>query len=139
MAEKQKRACHCINLRRANEAVTRYYDRHLAPCGLTVSQYSLLRNLARCEPASVSELAARVALDRTTLTRSLRPLAAAGYIEDSSPAGTRNRQLRLTPFGKKRLAKGVPLWERAQQGVEQALGRDNVSALSGILDILEGL
>lgn len=64
-----KRACYCINLRRMNARVTEYYDRMLAPSGLTVSQFSLLKNLDRMGECSVTGLAKAVELERSTLAR----------------------------------------------------------------------
>ena len=69
-----KSQCYCMNLRRAANAVTDYYDAVLKDLGVSVSQFSLLLNLARMETANTSELAERVKLDRSTLVRNLKPL-----------------------------------------------------------------
>lgn len=129
--------CHCVNLRRANKAVTEFYDLRLRPCGVTISQFSLLRNLERLDDASVSDLAHAMGLERSTLVRNLRPLFEAGLIEDRSAAGSRNRQLHLTRSGKKVLTKGGPLWDGAQREFEEKLGGDKLEALYSVFAVLQ--
>ena len=134
--------CHCANLRRAARAVSRYYDAHLAPSGLTVAQYSLLRTLSRLEPATAGELGAALALDRTTLVRNLRPLTERNYVAEAGEAGRRDRRakpLTLTPAGRDALDVAEPLWRQAQDGVAEALGSDALAALLGGAAALERL
>lgn len=131
--------CHCINLRRANSAVTAFYDRALAPLGLTVSQYSLLVNLGRLGPASVSRLAGKMGLERTTLTRTIKPLLAQNLIEDGSPPDCRDRRLSLTRTGRAKVDEGLVLWEEAQKAFESQLGPTRLSLLNQCLAALEAL
>ena len=124
--------CHCANLRRAARAVSRYYDAHLAPSGLTVAQYSLLRALSRLEPATAGELGAALALDRTTLVRNLRPLTQRNYVTETVEVERRDRRakpLALTPAGRAALDVAEPLWRQAQHGLAEALGPDALAAL----------
>ena len=119
----QKSTCYCIHLRRAANAVTACYDRILAPSGLTVNQFSLLRHLERLGPSSITALAASVGLERTTLTRTLRPLQAHGFVQDTS-AASRRRALVLTEEGRRVLDAAMPLWQEAQAEVERRLGKE---------------
>lgn len=131
--------CHCIALRRMNKIVTDYYDRVLASCGVTINQFFLLRSLEKLDNPSVSELALKMRLDRSTLVRALRPLVASGLIEDQAAQGTRNRSLVLTKKGNKTLLKGGALWDEAQRGVEEKLGAGDLAALHSMLVKLQGL
>lgn len=131
--------CHCINLRRAATAVTDYYDRALKAAGLTINQYSLLANIRSAQPLSVSALADRVGLERTTLARTLKPLFLAGLIEDTASPGGRERQLRLSAQGAARLKLAVPLWDQAQSDVESALGPKGLKKLNDLLFSLENI
>ena len=134
--------CHCANLRRAARAVSRYYDAHLAPSGLTVAQYSLLRALSRLEPATAGELGAALVLDRTTLVRNLRPLTERHFVAEVGAAERRDRRakpLALTPAGRQALEVADPLWRLAQDGVAEALGPDTLSALLDGATALERL
>src|SRR3954466_2809680 len=74
-------ACTCGRLRRATRALTQLYDDLMAPAGLRVTQFSLLRTLAREGPMRISELAAAQLLDRTALSRNLDPLVELGHVE----------------------------------------------------------
>jgi DNA-binding MarR family transcriptional regulator len=133
----QTSPCHCINLKRAASAVAAYYDACLKPAGLTISQYSLLINISRVEPTGVSALAGRTGLERTTLTRALKPLLEAGLIEDLAEPGRRGRRLRLAPDGRRALEEAKPLWGRAQNGLEQKIGAGPLAQLTELLAALE--
>jgi len=137
--KKRPSPCTCQNLRRASLAITRIYDQKLAQSGLTVSQYSLLKHIKRLGPVSVSELASEIRLDRTTLVRNLKPLESEGLVIDTSPPGSRNRQLQLTPEGEKRCETAALHWQEAQTYVEEQLGREKLENLIAILSEVESL
>ncbi|EHJ46182.1 transcriptional regulator, MarR family [Solidesulfovibrio carbinoliphilus subsp. oakridgensis] len=126
--------CHCAKLRRATRAVTRLYDERLAPSGLAVTQYSLLRALSRLEPATAGDLGAAMGLDRTTLVRNLKVLSDRDLVAASpDPADGRVRHLRLTEAGRLALAKAEPLWRTAQAELEDRLGRPGLDGLAAVL------
>ena len=129
--------CHCIKLRRVANMVTSYYDNAMQHSGLSVNQYSLLRNIQKQGTCSVSALAAHVRLERTTLVRNLKPLLAKGYIEDLSLSGQRNRRLRLTKAGLAVLDIAVPLWERTQHEIEDLIGIPQLAVLEQTFAKLE--
>lgn len=131
--------CTCQNLRRASLAITKLYDQKLAQSGLTVSQFSLLKTIKRLGPVSVSELAAEVRLDRTTLVRNLKPLEGEGLIVDTSPRGSRNRQLQLTAEGLKRYESAELLWQEAQGYIKEQLGPEQLNTLVSLLSEIEKL
>jgi DNA-binding MarR family transcriptional regulator len=120
-------------------AVTDYYDRLLRGAGITLNQFSLLKNLRDIGIASVSRLANHVGLDRSTLVRGLKPLFKAGYIEDISQAGKRDNQMRLTPLGSQVVDAAIPLWEQAQEGVLKQIGEDDLATLNRLLSKMEML
>ena len=119
--------------------MTDYYDRMLAPSGITVSQFSLLRNLRRLEVATASDLADRVELERSTLVRTLKPLLEAGLIEDKAAPGTRNRRLRVTAAGEQVLAEALARWREAQKGIAKRLGSAGVEQLHALAEQLREL
>ncbi|MDF2544774.1 MAG: MarR family transcriptional regulator [Herbinix sp.] len=137
--EKKPSNCNCLNLRRASAAITKIYDEKLAPSGLTVSQYSILKHLKDFCPVSVSDLAIKIRLDRTTLVRSLKPLEATSLIIDVSQNGTRNRQLQLTEKGIEKCIEAEYLWNDAQNLMEQKLGKQNIGILTTLLSIIESM
>lgn len=118
--------CYCTNLRRSAQWATEYYDRVLAPCGLSVPQYYLLINLSRMEKGNLSQWAERVGLDRTTMVRNVKTLEGKGFIVLTEGRG---RTFALTNRGKDTLAQGVVLWEQAQAGLREKLGVEDAEAL----------
>lgn len=131
--------CHCVNLRRATGALTDYYNQAIEPCGLTISQFSLLWSLDFLGTSNITALAERVGLERSTLVRNLKPLTGKGYIEDLAGAGERDRQLRVTPKGKMALEIGIPLWKEAQREIKTVIGIDNMDMFREILAKLQAL
>jgi DNA-binding MarR family transcriptional regulator len=111
----------CANLRRATRAVTQLYDDALRETGLRVTQFTLLQVLQRTGSMMQSELADALALDSTTLTRSLRPLIEAHLIAAAAGRDRRERHLALTARGRRRLDDVQPAWERAQKRLRSAL------------------
>ena len=97
--ESSRAPCTCGRLRRASRALTQLYDDAMAPAGLRVTQFSLLRALARGGPLRISELAARQLLDRTALSRNLDPLVDAGYVDIVRGRDARTREVAITPMG----------------------------------------
>jgi len=127
--------CTCFLLRRAARRTSQVYDRALAPLGLSLNEYSILRR-ARA-PAALGELAERVGMDRSTLSRNLRPLLAAGWIEQRRGDDARRRLVAATAAGRQLLRRAEPLWQRAQTQLEAWAGADAVAALHGQLQHLE--
>ena len=127
--------CTCALLRRLNRRVTAVFDRALAPLGLRVTQYSLLSNLRRTPQATLTELAPLLDMDRTTLTRNLKPLVAAGWVRQRQDAqDARARSVELTPAGRALLEAARPLWRRAQDEVNTTIGRPQVAQLHALAD-----
>jgi DNA-binding MarR family transcriptional regulator len=114
--------CLCLHLQRAARAVTRRFDAALRPLGLTNGQFSLMMSLNRPEPPSIGEVAALLAMDRTTLTAALKPLERRGLVKVSvDDADKRGRRLSLTAAGRALLAAAVPIWEREHAAIESLL------------------
>jgi len=117
-------SCLCLHLQRAARAVARLFDDVLRPLGLTSGQFSLLMSLNRPEPPGMASVAALLALDRTTLTANLKPLARRGLVKVTvDPADRRSRRLVLTPAGRTRLAAAVPVWKETHAAIERRLAR----------------
>ena len=121
-------ACTCAALRKLTRTVTRLYDSHLAEAGMKTTQYSLLRTIAQ-ESLPMAELARRLSTERTTLTRNLRPLIDAGWVDLEPGADARQRIVVITPAGRDAIAAARTAWRRAQTALEVTLGRANVEEL----------
>ncbi len=123
------KACACTNLRRATRVATQRYDAALKPCGLRATQLTLL--LACAEPAgtTIAELAEALAVDRTTLSRTLRPLVRKGLIDVERGPDRRARRITVTTMGGEALAAALPLWAEAERAFAEPLGWDEMEQL----------
>ncbi len=131
--------CHCLKMRRSAENVIRFYDSILAPCGVTVRQYSLLNAISEHSGCNVRILSEATLLDRSTLARSLKPLIKSGYIKDNKATGARDSVLELTEKGAFVCKKAADLWETAQHQFESKLSKEQLKALEDTLTLLQDL
>jgi DNA-binding MarR family transcriptional regulator len=114
--------CLCHRARMAARAVTRGYDDALRETGLRATQLAVLAAIAAKGALSIKSLADDLGMDRTTLTRNLRPLEDLGYVAIGAEHRHRARTLALTEAGDTALAAALPLWEAAQRKLQQRLG-----------------
>ena len=122
--------CHCLAARRNARAITRVYEEHLRPHGLRATQFSILVALAVAGPKPMGELAEALGLDRTTLTRGVALLERDGWLATEPSDDARERRLRLTKAGRKKLESAYPAWKAAQEAVGKKL-RDSSPASTG--------
>jgi DNA-binding MarR family transcriptional regulator len=128
--------CVCTTLRMTTRSVTRLYDHALADTGLRATGYAILARLAGDGPLPISQLASRLALDRTTCSRELEPLVRAGLVEIRAGEDRRQRVARLSQAGADALAAARPHWQRAQRQVAGSFGRGETDELLTRLRLL---
>ena len=114
--------CVCNTLRMVTRVVTQLYDDCLRPSGLRITQFSILAVIARLGEASLKQLEEELAIDQTTLTRSLVLLERDDVIERAPHPDGRIKAMRLTAKGRRTLEVARPLWARAQGKVLRELG-----------------
>lgn len=114
--------CVCNTLRMVTRAVTQLYDDALRPSGLRATQFSILATIAGKDQANLKQLEDALAIDQTTLTRSLNLLERDRLIERAAHPDGRVKPMRLTPKGRRTLDVARPLWARAQDKVLRELG-----------------
>src|SRR3989475_3288007 len=114
--------CVCNTLRMVSRVVTQLYDDVLRPSGLRVTQFSILATIGRMGEANLKQLENALAIDQTTLTRSLNLLERDGVIERASHPDGRIKAMRLTSKGRGALKVARPLWAQAQDKVLRELG-----------------
>src|SRR5262245_45579630 len=105
-----------------SRAVTQLYDDVLRPSGLRVTQFSILATIARSGEANLRQLEEALAIDQTTLTRSLNLLERDRMIERVPHPDGRVKAMRLTRKGRRVLNVARPLWAQAQDKVLRDLG-----------------
>jgi DNA-binding MarR family transcriptional regulator len=131
--------CACFAIRRASRAVTQLYDEVLQPSRLRVTQFTVLVALSLAGPVPITRLGDRLVMDRTTLTRNLRPLQKQGWIATAPGEDGRVRVVTLTTQGERALAKALPLWRQAQARIVGRLGAGRLARLQGDLSELVAL
>jgi DNA-binding MarR family transcriptional regulator len=122
-------ACLCATARAASRELTRRYDAALRPAGLRTTQLSLLSRLEEEGPLPVSRLAARLGLERTSLTRELQVLRDRGLVAVATARDRRTRMASLTATGAATLAAAWPHWEAAQAAAHAGLGPERTARL----------
>lgn len=133
-----KEDCICFLLRSAARRASVLYTRHLSRIGLGLPQHSLVGMAAAFErqngrPASVTELAKALDLDRTTLTRNIKPLVESGLLMvEAAPWGGRAKAVRATRQGRAAYRAGVALWRQAQDEMIAGLQQDYPALMSGL-------
>jgi DNA-binding MarR family transcriptional regulator len=130
--------CIGFNLRKATRAVTQLYDEMLRPTGIRGTQYSLLVALKIVGPVLVTDLAEKIVMDRTTLTRNLEVMEKQGLVSVTPGEDRRTRQLTITETGDKVLSDAYPLWQRAQTKLKANLGEERLEDLmSDLASLIE--
>ncbi len=125
--------CTNLQLRQLMRRVARHYDHEVGKSGIKTTQYSLLSFVARLGPIRPGDLAAAMKVDASTLTRNLKPLAAAGWVELSAGADGRSRSITITGSGRAKRAEAQRRWKVAQEGINQTLGVERVLALHALI------
>ncbi len=114
--------CMCASFRRASRALTQIYDEGLRPLGLRVTQFTLLQALSLTGEISQGELGEVLALDSTTLSRTLQIMLQRQWIEERPGRDRRERRLRLAKAGQEQFRRAMPHWQKAQARLRSVLG-----------------
>ena len=125
--------CACLRLRKASRIVTQLFDQALRPSGLRSTQLPVLVTLGSRSSTMIMHPAEELLMDRTSLTRLLKPLAIQGLIFISPGGDRRTRRVSLTDRGMDAVAKAMPLWATAQARVTKELGPQLSDGLQRIL------
>lgn len=116
---------HCVsnNLQKTARAVSRVYAEEMRPAGLARSQFAVLEHLDHEGALPLTDLARRLYMERTTLTRNLRPLEQAKLVtRTTSPTDGRVKLVAITDAGRERLNTGRRYWRKAQARLLKLFG-----------------
>ena len=129
--------CYCSLLRAATRKVGAVYDSALAPLGINIAQYALLRLVQHRQPVSFTELGRIAELDRSTVGRNVRVLERLGLVEmGRGEDDQREAVVTLADHGRQVLDEAAPLWAECQQKIERQVGRKKVGAPRELLNLL---
>lgn len=126
--------CTSFKLRQLVRRVSQLYDAEVGKAGLKTTQYSLLSQVLRRGPIRPSDLAVAMTMDASTLTRNLRPMLAAGWLQLSAGADGRSRLVHITDEGREKRAEAQRHWKSAQEGLNRLLGVERVNAIHALVD-----
>jgi DNA-binding MarR family transcriptional regulator len=135
--------CCCFNMRKVSRAITQLYDRHLEKAGVRSTQFTLLIALDSTKAKTLTEIADSLVMDRTTLTRNLKPLEKLGFISTIQPLDKRSKGYVLTASGKEAVERAIPLWQDSQRAIFAAMEEGEYNSLIGrlnkLLKIISGI
>jgi len=114
--------CACFNFRKVTRLITQSFDEVLKPSGLLITQFTILVAIAKLQAVTINELADSLVMDRTTLTRNIKPLVRSGWICVEPGHDKRTRVISLTQDGEQVLRDAWPLWQAAQAHIIETLG-----------------
>ena len=133
-AELKTLGCTNFKLRQLMRQVAQHYDLEMAGAGLKTTQYSLLSYVLKLGPLRPGELAKSMKMSASTLTRNLKPLVDAGWLELTAGSDARSRTVAITPVGRTKREEALGRWKVAQESLNQRLGAGRVIALHSLIN-----
>jgi DNA-binding MarR family transcriptional regulator len=131
--------CLALRVRAASRVLARVYDDALREIGLEMSQVPVLAAVAIAgeRGLKVTEVARALVMDRTSVTRAIRPLEKAGLLRVArSPGDARSKIVLLTRAGERTLRDAYPRWKRTTRRIREVLGAPRIDALRAQLSAL---
>jgi DNA-binding MarR family transcriptional regulator len=123
----------CASFRRTSRALTQLYEDALRPIGLRATQFTVLQTLSLAGEVTQGELGQILAMDSTTLTRTLATMGRHGWIAKRRGEDRREWRMRLSKAGETQFKQALPHWEKAQTRLRRWLGvelSDNLMKLT---------
>lgn len=133
-ADAQPRGCTSLKVRQLSRRVSQHFDRVLAGVDLKTTQFSLLSMVVKLGPLRPGELAARLRMDASTLTRNLQPLIAHGWLCLGPGDDGRRRLVAATDSGRTKQTEAKHHWKQAQTAFNRKLGSERVARLHALID-----
>ena len=126
--------CTNLKLRQLTRRITQHYDAEMARVGLRTTQYSLLSHVLKLGPIQPGALAQAMKMEASTLTRNLKPLVAAGWVEVAGGADGRSRLISITDEGRAKRQDAQRHWKAAQTSLNRVLGVPRLLTLHTLID-----
>jgi DNA-binding MarR family transcriptional regulator len=116
--------CLCASFRRATRALTQHYDEAMRPTGLRATQFTLLQALSLTGEVTQGRLGQILAMDSTTLTRTLEIMSRRGWVAKKQGKDRRERRLGLTKAGQAQFERALTRWDKLQADLRRRLGAE---------------
>jgi DNA-binding MarR family transcriptional regulator len=124
----------CASLRRASRALTQFYEEELRSVGLRATQFTVLQVLSFGGELTQGKLGRMLAMDSTTLTRTLKIMSRHGWIGKRRGADWREWRLCLSKAGVVQLRRALPRWEKVQTRLRLQFGEGQWDALTKLIN-----
>ena len=121
--------CLGANLRRAARLVSELYESEPGWPNLSIPQLALLRAIARSGTIAHGDLVSLLALDQTTVSRSLATVRQRRWVRTARGDDRRERRVSLTEAGKLQLQRANRAWRRAQARFRRLYGAKKWDAM----------
>lgn len=122
-------SCMCASLRRAARAVNQLYEEAFRPLGLSTTQFTILQSLSSAGEVTQAVLGNILAMDSTSLTRTLEIMVRRGWVVKRRGSDRREWRIRLSAAGELQLKSALPAWQAAQTQLRSRLGREVFESL----------
>ena len=121
--------CFSLASRRLARVIGQVYDKALVGTGLKITQFSVLTAVGHAEGQDLplGVIAKAIDMDKSTLTRALKPLVRDGFVILSKGEDRRQRSAKLTDAGQVLLAEATVSWSQAQSQIETLLGEASLA------------
>ncbi len=128
--------CLAVRIRLLNRTMTNIFDEALRPLGVKVSQLNVLMVVAKRGPSSPGDVARRLNMEKSTLSRNVDRMRTRGWLNVSPGDSGRKQVLELGPPGRKLIEKSLPLWKKAQAQTEAMLGQQGARSIHRAADVV---
>ena len=116
--------------------VTGIYDDALRPVGVTAGQLNILAVVVRRGPVSPGEVARRLNIEKSTMSRNVERMKRNGWLAIRPGASARSQELRVTELGRRILVEAEPLWCEAQRRTREILGTGGTEGIHRLADTI---
>ena len=130
MELKKSDICLGQSLRKADRVMSQLYNEYLAPVGIRITQFSVLRAITLMgEGVTASQIQDGLVMDQTTISRALKPLIRDGFIDVTQGVNKREKALSLSISGEALYNEALVPWKKAQKAFKQKLGAEQTDNL----------
>jgi DNA-binding MarR family transcriptional regulator len=134
LAAPRRQGCTNLKLRQLTRRITQYYDAELGRCGLRTTQYSLLSHVLKLGPIRLGDLAHAMKMDASTLSRNLKPLLLAQWVQLAPGFDGRSRLISISDSGRAKRQDAQRHWKAAQTSLNRLFGMPRMLALHTLID-----
>jgi DNA-binding MarR family transcriptional regulator len=131
--------CNCGLTRKLSSKMTSIYNKALKDCGITITQFALLKYIHLLEETNLTTLNTMSHQDRSTLGRNIRVIENLELVKSKVGRDKREVIIEITDLGKKKFKSAYLIWERINKNITKFLGKEKQSQLIKIIKDINNL